>query len=152
LANSILLLLAVGGITWEAIRRFSDPGEVGSRTVMTVATLGIVINGVTALLFVRGHKTDLNIKGAFLHMASDAVVSAGVVIAGMIILLTGWHWVDPVTSLVINAVIVIGTWGLLRQSIAMALDLVPPDVDPIAVRNYLETLIGVTAVHDLHIW
>src|SRR5947207_13529136 len=126
LANAILLLLAVGGITWEAIRRFSDPGEVNSKTVMTVAALGIVINGVTALLFVRGQKTDLNIKGAFLHMASDAAVSAGVVIAGMIILLTGWHWVDPATSLVINAVIVVGTWGLLRHSIAMLLDLVPP--------------------------
>lgn len=152
LVNAILLLLAVGGITWEAIRRFSDPGEVGGKTVMVVAAFGIVINGVTASLFVRGQKSDLNIKGAFLHMASDAAVSAGVVIAGMIIIATGWHWVDPVTSLAINAVIVIGTWGLLRQSIAMALDLVPANVDPTAVRSYLETLNGVTAVHDLHIW
>ncbi|PYK31965.1 MAG: cation transporter [Verrucomicrobia bacterium] len=152
LANAILLLVAVGGITWEAIRRFSEPGEVAAKTVMVVAALGIVINGVTALFFFRGHKHDLNIKGVFLHMASDAAVSAGVVIAGLIIISTGWHWVDPVTSLVINAVIVYGTWGLLRHSLAMALDLVPPNVDPTAVRNYLETLDGVSAVHDLHIW
>lgn len=152
LANAILLLVAVGGITWEAIRRFSDPGDVGGRTVMIVAALGIVINGVTASLFVRGRKSDLNIKGAFLHMASDAAVSAGVVLAGIVIILTGWHWVDPVTSLAINAVIVWGTWGLLRHSLAMALDLVPANVDPTAVRNYLETLNGVNAVHDLHIW
>jgi cobalt-zinc-cadmium efflux system protein len=151
LANAILLLIAVGGITWEAIRRFSDPGEVAGRTVMIVAALGILINGATALLFVRGH-SDLNIKGAFLHMASDAAVSAGVVIAGLIIIATGWHWVDPVTSLAINAVIVWGTWGLLRHSLGMALDLVPANVDPTAVRSYLETLNGVTAVHDLHIW
>src|SRR4030095_11811988 len=111
LANAILLLIAVGGITWEAIRRFSDPGEVAGKTVIIVAALGIVINGVTALLFVRGQGSDLNIKAAFLHMASDAVVSAGVVIAGLIIIATGWHWVDPVTSLAINAVIVWGTWA-----------------------------------------
>jgi cobalt-zinc-cadmium efflux system protein len=152
LVNAILLLIAVGGITWEAIRRFNEPGEVGGRTVMIVAALGIVINGVTALLFVRGQEMDLNIKGAFLHMASDAAVSAGVVIAALIIIKTGWHWVDPVTSLAINAVIVYGTWGLLRHSLAMALDLVPANVDPTAVRNYLEMLKGVTAVHDLHIW
>ncbi|HEY6070946.1 MAG TPA: cation diffusion facilitator family transporter [Chthoniobacterales bacterium] len=151
LANAILLLIAVGGITWEAIRRFSDPGEVAGKTVMLVAALGIVINGVTALLFVRG-QSDLNIKGAFLHMASDAAVSAGVVIGGLIIIATGWHWIDPVTSLVINAVIVYGTWGLLRHSLAMALDVVPANVDPTAVRSYLERLKGVTAVHDLHIW
>lgn len=152
LANAILLLIAVGGITWEAIRRFTSPGEVAANTIMIVAALGIVINGVTAMLFFRGHKHDLNIKGAFLHMAADAAVSAGVVLAGALILLTGWHWIDPVTSLVINAVIVWGTWGLLRHSLAMALDIVPPNVDPTAVRRYLEMLEGVTAVHDLHIW
>src|SRR5205814_3399481 len=112
LANAILLLVAVGGITWEAIRRFSNPGEVRGITVMLVAAVGIVLNGATALLFFRGHKRDLNIKGAFVHMASDAAVSAGVVIAGTIIIFTGWHWVDPITSLLINAVIVWGTWGL----------------------------------------
>jgi cobalt-zinc-cadmium efflux system protein len=152
LANAVLLLVAVGGITWEAIRRFNNAGEVRGITVMLVAAVGIVLNGATALLFFRGHKRDLNIKGAFLHMASDAAVSAGVVIAGTIIIFTGWHWVDPITSLLINAVIVWGTWGLLRQSIGMALDVVPANVDPAAVRRYLETLNGVTAVHDLHIW
>jgi len=152
LINSILLLVAVGGITWEAIRRFTNQSEVAGKTVMIVAALGIVINGITALLFVRGQKTDLNIKGAFVHMAADAAVSAAVVIAGLIIIATGWHRVDPVTSLLINAVIVYGTWGLLRHSLGMALDLVPANVDPTAVRSYLETLNGVTAVHDLHIW
>jgi len=152
LANAILLLVAVGGITWEAIRRFNNPGEVAAKTVIIVAAIGIVTNGFTALFFLRGHKHDLNIKGAFLHMAADAAVSAGVVIAGILIQLTGWHWIDPVTSLVINAVIVWGTWGLLRHSLAMALDIVPANVDPLAVRRYLETLNGVSAVHDLHIW
>lgn len=152
LINAILLLVAVGGITWEAIRRFSNPGEVGGRTVMAVAAAGIVINGVTALLFFEGRKRDLNIKGAFLHMAADAAVSVGVVLAGAIIFFTGKQWIDPVASLIINAVIIWSTWGLLRDSVAMALDVVPPNVDPTAVRNYLESQQGVTAVHDLHIW
>ena len=152
LANAVLLLIAVGGITWEAIRRFSNPGEVAGKTVIIVAAIGIVINGATALLFSGERQGDLNIRGAFLHMAADTAVSAGVVVAGLIIICTGWHWIDPITSLLINAVIVYGTWGLLRQSIAMALDLVPANVDPMAVRNYLEALNGVTAVHDLHIW
>lgn len=152
LGNAILLLVAVGGITWEAIRRFANPGETNGQTVLVVAALGIVINGMTALLFSRGRKHDLNIMGAFLHMAADAAVSAGVVIAGLIIIFTDWHWIDPITSLLINAVIIWGTWGLLRHSLAMALDMVPANVDPIEVRNYLQTLNGVTAVHDLHIW
>lgn len=152
LANAVLLLMAVGGITWEAIRRFSNPGEVGGRTVMAVAAIGIAINGVTAFLFFAGRKHDLNIKGAFLHMASDAAVSVGVVVAGALIIFTGRHWIDPAVSLVINAVIIWSAWGLLRDSIAMALDLVPATVDPTAVRNYLESQKGVTAVHDLHIW
>jgi cobalt-zinc-cadmium efflux system protein len=152
LANAILLLVAVGAITWEAIRRFANPAEVGGQTVIIVAAIGIVINGVTAKLFFSGRKHDLNIKGAFLHMAADAAVSAGVVVAGMIILFTGWHWIDPVTSLVINAVIVWGTWGLLRESISMALDLAPEKVDVATVRGFLESRNGVTAVHDLHIW
>jgi cobalt-zinc-cadmium efflux system protein len=152
LANAVLLLMAVGGITWEAIRRFSNLGEVGGRTVMAVAAIGIIINGVTAFLFFAGREHDLNIKGAFLHMASDAAVSIGVVAAGALIILTGRHWIDPAVSLVINAVIIWSAWGLLRDSIAMALDLVPATVDPTAVRNYLESQKGVTAVHDLHIW
>lgn len=152
LANAILLLLAVGGITWEAIRRFSHPGEVAGRTVMIVAALGIVINGTTAMFLSAGNKRDLNIKGAFLHMVADAAVSAGVLIAGVVILFTGWHWIDPVASLVINIVIVWGTWGLLRRSLSMALDLVPENVDAVSVRRFLEGQKGVTAVHDLHIW
>ena len=152
LANAVLLLIVVGAITWEAIQRFSNPGEVGGKTVMIVAAVGIVINAATAMLFFSGRKGDLNVKGAFLHMAADAAVSAGVVVAGMIIVFTGWRWIDPVTSLAINAVIVWGTWGLLRDSLAMALDVVPSNVDPATVRKYLETQPGVTAVHDLHIW
>jgi cobalt-zinc-cadmium efflux system protein len=152
LANGILLMVAVGGITWEAIRRFANPTEVAGKTIMIVAAIGIVLNGITAMLFFAGRKHDLNIKGAFLHMAADAAVSAGVVIAGVIIFLTGWHWIDPTASLVINIVIVWGTWSLLRESLAMALDLVPANVDPAAVRQYLEEQLGVRAVHDLHIW
>jgi cobalt-zinc-cadmium efflux system protein len=152
LANAILLMVAVGGISWEAIRRFANPAEVAGKTIMVVAAVGIVLNGVTATLFFTGRKHDLNVKGAFLHMAADAAVSAGVVIAGMIIFLTGWRWIDPIASLTINVVIVWGTWSLLRESLAMALDLVPANVDPGAVREYLEEQSGVSAVHDLHIW
>lgn len=152
LANAILLLVAVGGITWEAIRRFNNPGEVAGKTVIIVAAIGILINGATAMLFFSGRKQDLNIKGAFLHMAADAAVSLGVVVAGVLILITRWNWIDPVASLVVNAVIVWGTWGLLRDSIAMVLDIVPANVDANAVRRFLEQQKGVTAVHDLHIW
>ena len=152
LANAILLLVAVGGITWEAIRRFANPGEVAGTTVIVVAAVGVVINGLTAMLFFSGRKRDLNVKGAFLHMAADAGVSAGVVVAGLFILLTGWHLIDPIASLVINIVIVWGTWALLRDSLAMALDIVPEGVDPSAVREFLAAQPGVTAVHDLHIW
>lgn len=152
LANAILLLIAVGGITWEAIRRFAHPGEVGGRTVIIVAAFGIVVNGLTAALFFRGRKQDLNIKGAFLHMAADAAVSAGVLGAGLLIILTRWAWIDPLATLLVNTVIVWGTWRLLRDALAMALDVVPENVDPTAVRRYLEEQSGVTAVHDLHIW
>ena len=152
LANAIFLLVAVGGITWEAVRRFGDPAPVQGGMVIWVATLGIVINLGTALLFMSGRKGDLNVKGAFLHMAADAAVSAGVVIAGIIILLTGWHWLDPVTSLLINAVIVWGTWGLLRDATNLALDAVPAGIDAEKVKSYLAGLSGVVAVHDLHIW
>lgn len=152
LANSILLLIAVGGITWEALRRLTNPGDVAGVTVIIVAAIGVVINGATAMLFFAGRKRDLNIKGAFLHMTADAALSLGVVVAGAFILFTGWRWIDPVASLAINVVIVWATWGLLRDSIAMALDLVPANVDAVAVRRFLEQLDGVTAVHDLHIW
>jgi cobalt-zinc-cadmium efflux system protein len=152
LANAILLMVAVGAITWEAIQRFGNPAEVAGKTVMIVAAIGVFVNGGTALLFSAGRKGDLNIRGAFLHMTADAAVSAGVVVAGLIIIFTGWFLIDPVASLLINIVIILGTWGLLRDSLSMALDLVPPNVDPTAVRKYLEDQSGVTAVHDLHIW
>jgi cobalt-zinc-cadmium efflux system protein len=152
LGNAILLLVAVGGITWEAIRRFGQNEHVAGITVIWVAALGIVVNGVTAMLFASGRKSDLNIKGAFLHMAADAAVSAGVVVAGLVILLSGWWWIDPVVSLLINAVIVWGTWGLLRDSLDMSMDAVPPGVDVPGVQNYLRSLPGITDFHHLHIW
>ena len=136
LANAIFLLVAVGGITWEAIRRFSNAEEVAGKTVIVVAAIGVVINGLTAMLFFSGRKRDLNVKGAFLHMAADAAVSAGVVVAALLIIFTGWHVIDPIASLVINIVIVWGTWALLRDSLAMALDIVPECVDPVAGENF----------------
>jgi cobalt-zinc-cadmium efflux system protein len=152
LANAILLLVAVGGITWEAIRRFGEHQQVAGLTVICVAALGILVNGITAMLFASGRKGDLNIKGAFMHMAADAAVSAGVVIAGLIILLSGWWWLDPVVSLLINAVIVWGTWGLLRDSLDMTMDAVPPTVDVPGVQSYFRDLPGISDVHHLHIW
>jgi cobalt-zinc-cadmium efflux system protein len=152
LANAIFLLVAVGGITWEAIRRLGESAPVAGGAVIWVAAIGIAINAGTALLFLRGRKDDLNVKGAFLHMAADAVVSAGVVLAGFAILLTGWHWIDPVASLVVNAVIVWGTWGLLRDSANLALDAVPVGIDAAAVRRCLESTPGIVEVHHLHIW
>jgi len=152
LFNAVLLLLAVGAIAWEAVLRLLHPEPVASGTVMIVATVGIVVNGVTAALFASGRKDDLNIRGAFLHMVADAAVSAGVVVAGLVILYTGWLWLDPLASLVIVGVIVWGTWSLLRDSLAMSVDAVPASIDPQAVRSYLASCAGVTAVHDLHIW
>jgi cobalt-zinc-cadmium efflux system protein len=152
LINAVILLVVVGGITVEAIRRLGNPPEVAGGTVMAVAAIGIVINTISALLFMSGRKRDLNLKGAFLHMAGDAAVSLGVVIAAFAIRLTGWHWLDPAVSLAIGAVIVWGTWGLLRESINLSMDAVPAEIDPHAVENYLTNLAGVTAVHDLHIW
>jgi cobalt-zinc-cadmium efflux system protein len=152
LINAVILLVVVGGITVEAIRRLARPEEVAGGTVMAVAAIGIVINTITALLFMSGRKRDLNLKGAFLHMAGDAAVSVGVVIAAFAIRVTGWHWLDPAVSLAIGAVIVWGTWGLLRESINLSMDAVPAGIDPHAVEDYLANLPGVTAVHDLHIW
>ena len=152
LINAVILLVVVGGITVEGIRRLAEPQEVAGGTVMAVAAIGIVINGVSALLFMAGRKKDLNVKGAFLHMAGDAAVSAGVVVAAFAIKVTGWQWLDPAVSLAIGAVIVWGTWGLLRESINLSMDAVPEGIDPGAVENYLANLEGVTAVHDLHIW
>jgi cobalt-zinc-cadmium efflux system protein len=152
LANAILLLVAIGGIAWEALMRIGHPQPTAGGVVVVVAGLGVVINGLTALLFVSGRKQDMNIEGAFLHMAADAAVSLGVVVAGFAILRTGWLWLDPVISLAITAVIVWGTWGLLRESWWLAMDAVPRSVDLPAVDAYLRGLPGVTAVHDLHIW
>ena len=152
LTNAIILLVAMGAIAWEAVQRFSDPSPVAGKTVIIVAAIGVVINTATALLFLSGRKTDLNIRGAFLHMAADAGVSAGVVLAGVAILTTGWPWIDPVVSLTITAIILAGTWGLLRDSFNLALDAVPAGIDPEAVKTYLSDLPGVTGVHDLHIW
>ena len=152
LTNAIILLVAMGGIAWEAVQRFSDPLPVAGKTIIIVAAIGVVINTATALLFLSGRKQDLNIRGAFLHMAADAGVSAGVVLAGVVILSTGWLWIDPAVSLIITAIILAGTWGLLRDSFNLALDAVPAGIDPEAVKSYLSDLPGVNGVHDLHIW
>jgi cobalt-zinc-cadmium efflux system protein len=152
LFNAVFLLVAVGAIGWEAIQRLLRPEPVAGMTVIVVAAVGIVVNGLTAYLFAAGRKGDLNIRGAYLHMAADAGVSAGVVIAGSIIMFTGWIWLDAATSLAISAVIVWSTWSLLRDSMAMSLNAVPPHIDPAAVRAYLEKCAGVVQVHDLHIW
>jgi cobalt-zinc-cadmium efflux system protein len=152
LFNAVFLLVAVGAIAWEAVQRLFHPEPVAGLTVIVVAAAGILVNGITAWLFASGRKGDLNIRGAYLHMAADTAVSAGVVIAGLIILFTGWTWLDPLTSLIVSAVIVWGTWSLLRDSMAMSLDAVPQGIDPGAVRLYLENCDGVVEVHDLHIW
>ena len=154
-ANALLLLVAMGGLAWEAIGRLLS-GDVSLQeqgvTIMAVAGIGIVINTATALLFMRGRETDLNIRGAFMHMAADALVSAGVVVAGALTLWMGWTWLDPVTSLAIAGVILVGTWGLFKQSLHLLFDGVPDSVDPQAVHACLAALPGVERVHDLHIW
>jgi len=154
-ANAVMLLVAMGALVWEAVQRLIDPNPqagVEGLTIMGVAAVGIVINTATALLFMRGGEHDLNIRGAFLHMAADALVSAGVVLAGALTLWKGWLWLDPVVSLLIAGVIVWGTWRLLRQSLHLLFDGVPDQVDPQAVHASLAGLPGVHRVHDLHIW
>jgi len=152
MANAGLLLVALGAILFETLHRLYDPAPVAGMTMVIVAGIGIAVNTGTALLFMRGRKDDLNIRGAFLHMAADALVSVGVVIAGIAILITGALWIDPVTSLIIVAIIAWGTWGLLKDSVKMGLLAVPEGVEESAVRSYLAGLPGVAAVHDLHIW
>ena len=152
LMNGGLLMLATGAIFLEAIQRLIHPAPVAGVTVMIVAGVGIAVNGISAWLFASGSKGDINIRGAFQHMLADAMVSAGVVVAALIISLTGWNRLDPIMSIVISVVIVAGTWDLLRQSVGMSLDAVPDGVDATAVRRYLRELPGVTEVHDLHIW
>lgn len=152
LFNAVLLLLTVGGLSWEAIQRLSNPEPVASGVMMAVATVGILVNAGTALLFASGRRNDLNIRGAYLHMAADAGVSLGVVVAALVIRLSGWLWLDPVASLAINAVIVWSSWGLLREGTRMSLAAVPRHIDPAAVRDFLQSRPGVAALHDLHIW
>lgn len=152
LFNALLLLVAVGGIVWESLQRLIDPAPVAAVTVMIVAGIGIIVNGFTAFLFMSGSHEDLNIRGAFLHMVADAAVSLGVVLGGLVILWTDATWIDPVLSLVIAAVIVWGTWSLLRQSLTLSLHGVPSGITIADVRRLLEDLPGVARVHHLHVW
>ena len=152
LLNAAFLLVACGGIGWEAIQQFRTPSEVAGGTVIVVAAIGIVINTISALMFVAGRKSDLNIRGAFLHLAADAAVSLGVVMAGVAIVVTGRQWLDPAVSLLVTAVIVVGTWRLFRESFNLVLDAVPEGIEPLAVRTYFAELPSVADVHDLHIW
>ncbi len=152
LANSILILLAVGAIAWEAIRRFNHPEPVEGGIVMAVAGFGIAINALTAWLFMSGRKKDINLEGAFLHMAGDAAISLGVVIGGALMIWTGYAWIDPVLSLAIAFLIAWSTWSLLKKSLNLAMDAVPAHINPHEVRAYLDQLPGVMEVHDLHIW
>jgi cobalt-zinc-cadmium efflux system protein len=152
LANAVLLLLAVGGVAWEAILRLRAPGPVHGEVVLWVAALGVVTNGLSALLFLKGRKHDANLRGAFLHLLADAAVSLGVVLTAGLMLVTGWAWLDPAMSLVVSGTILVSAWSLLRESLNLALDAVPDHIDPEKVRAYLATLPSVTEVHDLHIW
>ena len=152
LINAIALLLITGGLAWEAIHRLTDPQPVQGSLVIAVALIGVLVNGITAWLFMSGGKSDLNLRGAYLHMAADAAVSLAVAVAGGVVMLAGWYWLDPLLTLVVAAVIIWGTWDLLRQSLRMALQAVPPTIDAGQVRDYLCTLPGVSQVHDLHIW
>jgi cobalt-zinc-cadmium efflux system protein len=152
LASAILLLIALGGITWEAIGRFFAPKPVDGMTVIAVAAIGVVINTITALFFVSGQKHDLNIRGAFLHMVADAGVSFGVVVGGIIIMVTGWLLIDPLISLLIVAVILVGTWSLLRDSMNLAIDSVPEGIDMAGIKKYLTDIENVSQIHDLHVW
>ena len=152
LFNALLLLLAVGGIAWEAMGRIAHPTDVPGLTIIVVAGIGVVINTFTAMLFLHGRHDDLNVRGAFLHMAADAAVSLGVVLGGLGIFWLGWTWLDPVLSLIIAAVILWSTWSLLRDSVNLALQAVPAGIDRDEVEAFLASLAGVVAVHDLHIW
>ena len=152
LISAVLLLIALGGIAWESLSRAFTPQPVEAMTVIVVATLGVIVNTATALLFFKGQKHDLNIRGAFLHMAADAAVSLGVVIAGLLIMFYGWYWIDPLISLLIVAIILISTWHLLRESLNYAMDAVPENIDLNKIERYLLSLEPVTGLHDLHVW
>jgi cobalt-zinc-cadmium efflux system protein len=150
--GAILLLVALGGISWEAVKRVIQPQPVAGTTIIVVAAVGVVINTITALLFASGQKRDLNIRSAFLHMAADAGISLGVVVAGVVIMLKGWLWVDPLISLAIVVIILAGTWSLLRDSINLVIDAVPQGIDMAGIRDYLTGLDNVSRIHDLHVW
>ena len=152
LINSLILLVAVGIMIWEAIHRLWNPASIHSPTVMIVASIGIVINSLTALLFLKNKEDDINLKGAYLHMAADALISLGVVFTAVVIYYTNWNWLDPIVSLVISLIIIFGTWDLLKDSFRLSMDAVPSGIDPIAVKKYLAQLNNVVDVHDLHIW
>lgn len=152
LMNSIILMVAVGAIAYESIGRFFDPQPIAGEKLMIVAGIGVIINTVTALLFMPGSKKDLNIKGAFLHMAADAGISLGVVLAGLLISITSLYWIDPVISIVIVLIITIGTWGLLKESFTMSMDAVPKGINLSEVKEFLLSQNDVTKVHDIHIW
>jgi cobalt-zinc-cadmium efflux system protein len=152
LSNAVLLLVVTGGVAWAAISRLLHPEPSAGATMMAVAAGGVAINAITAVMFMSGRKDDLNIRGAFMHMASDALVALGVVAAGGLILLTRWSWLDPAMSLAISAIVVAGTWSLMRESLNLALQAVPTSIDHAEVMNYLVALPGVSEVHDLHIW
>lgn len=152
LINALILLFAMGSMAWEAVHRFSNPALIQGQTVMLVAAAGVLVNGVTAWLFMSGGHDDINIRGAFLHMAGDALVSLGVVVTGGVYLWTGWAWLDPVTSLIIAMLVVLGTWSLFSQSLHLAFDGVPHSVKLTDVREHLAALPGVVEVHDLHVW
>jgi cobalt-zinc-cadmium efflux system protein len=152
LANGGLVLLAVGGVVWEAIQRLGATHAVDGGLVAIVAAIGVVLNALAAMLFAKGRASDINIRGAFLHLVADAAVSAGVVVAGIVVWRTGWSWIDPATSLAVSAVILVGTWRLVREAFDLLVDAVPPHIDPRAVEQYLGTLPEVREVHDLHVW
>ena len=152
LVSALLLLVALGGIAWESVGRFFNPQPVKGMIIIIVAAIGVVINSITALLFISGKEHDLNIKGAYLHMAADAGVSLGVVIAGIAIMITGWLWLDPAISIFIVVIVLIGTWGLLRNSINLSIDAVPEGIDISEIKNYLTSLKNVSCTHDLHVW
>lgn len=152
LANALVLVIACGAILWEASSRFFAPEATQPLFIMVVAFAGVIINGMTAMLFLSGRKEDVNVRGAYLHMLADAGVSAAVIVAGAAILFTGQNWIDPAISVMVVLLILWGTWGLLRESLDLAMDAAPAHIDVAAVRTYLATQPGVIAVHDLHVW
>jgi cobalt-zinc-cadmium efflux system protein len=150
--NAAILLVAMGSLGWEAIQRLQQPAPIAAGTVMVVAAVGVLINALTAALFMSGGKTDMNIRGAFLHMAADALVSLGVIIAGALYLWQGWTWIDPLTGIIIALVVIFGTWSLFRQSLHLLFDGVPEHIRIPEVRESLSAITGVASVHDLHVW